>query len=208
MLVPNLPGRGRDPAWAPRVTLGHLVRAAAPLLHAQAQTTVVVHSRYGVLASALAEAYPEHIRRVVYLASYMLPDGGRAADYFATDAGCYLRPYVHVSKLAVRDWLDPEAYLEGLCADCSADDVALASSLLCREQSLPALARVRLTDERYSRAPRAYIRLTEDRTLSLALQDQLIDTTGAERVESLRASHSAYFSCPDALVETILTVDR
>ncbi|MCA9576188.1 MAG: alpha/beta fold hydrolase [Sandaracinaceae bacterium] len=208
VLVPNLPGRGRDPAWAPRVTLGHLVRATAPLLSDQVQTTIVAHSRYGILASALAQAHPERVRRVVYLASYMLPSHARVADYFAKDEGCYLRPYVHVSKAGVCDWLDPEAYVEGLYADCAADDVALASSLLCREPSLPALARLALTDARYGRVPRAYIRLTQDRAVSPALQDRLIDAARVERVESLEASHSAYFSQPDALVDAILSVDR
>ena len=38
------------------------------------------------------------------------------------------------------------------------------------------------------------------------LQDRLINDTGAARVESIRASHSAYFSKPDELVKTILAL--
>jgi hypothetical protein len=70
----------------------------------------------------------------------------------------------------------------------------------------PALTRLRLTPERYGRVPRAYIRLTDDRAVSPALQDRLINDTGAARVESIRASHSAYFSKPDELVTMILAL--
>jgi pimeloyl-ACP methyl ester carboxylesterase len=208
VVVPNLPGRGRDPALPPMVTLGRMVRAVARHLDPRAPTTVVVHSRYGVLATALAEAYPDAVRRVIYLAAFMLPSGERVADRFASDTESFIRPHVEVSRLGAWDRLSPDAYVEGLYADCSRDDIALARSLLCREPSLPALARVRTTPDRGGRVPRAYIRLLQDRAVSPRLQDSLIDACRPERVASLDASHSAYFSRPDELVATIRTLDR
>ncbi len=208
VVVPNLPGRGRDPAWAPSVTLGRMVRAVAPALRADVPTTIVVHSRYGVLATALAEAYPGAVRRVVYLASFLLPSGHRVSDWFAADRDSFIRSHVAVSRAGLWDRLAPEAYVEGLYADCAPDDVDLASGLLCREPSLPALSRVTTTEARYGRVPKAYIRLTRDRAVSPRLQDRMIEAAGVERVESLDASHSAYFSRPDALVAAIRRVDR
>jgi pimeloyl-ACP methyl ester carboxylesterase len=206
--VPNLPGRGRDAAWAPAVTLGAMLRSVSRQLPEGEQSTVVVHSRYGVLATALAEAFPRRIRRVIYLASYLLPSGWRASDAFAADTDSYLRPFVELNRLGVWDRLKPEAYVEGLYADCSPEDVELASALLCREPSLPAIARVRTTAARSGSVPRAYIRLTEDRAVTLRLQDQLIERAALDRVESVAASHSAYFSRPDELTRTIVALDR
>jgi pimeloyl-ACP methyl ester carboxylesterase len=205
--VPNLPGRGRDPARPLFVTLDRRVRAVARHLDPREPTTIVVHSRYGVLATALAEAYPERIRRVVYLASYLLPSGARVADYFAEDHDSFIRPHVTIDRLGAWDWLAPAAYVEGLYADCSRDDVALAESLLCREPSRPALSRVRTSAERYGRVPKAYIRLSRDRAVSPKLQDRLIDAAGLDRVESIDASHSAYFSRPDELVAAVRRLD-
>jgi len=206
--VPNFPGRGRDAASPYWVGLGRLVRAAERYLHPEEPTTIVAHSRYGIVATALAEARPEAIARVVYLASYMLPSGHRVADYFAQDEGSYIRPYVTVNRLGAWDALAREAYVEGLYADCGADDIALAEALLCREPSLPALARVTTTEARYGRVPKAYLRLTRDRAVSPALQDRLIAAGRPERVESLDASHSAYFSKPEELVRAIVRVGR
>jgi pimeloyl-ACP methyl ester carboxylesterase len=199
----DLPGRGRSPASPPTVGLDRMVRAAERALSADAKTTLVVHSRYGIVASSLAERAPERIARSIYLASFMLPSGKRVLDY-VPDRHSRLAGKVDINRLALWDWLQPEAYREALYADCSADDIALARTLLVREPIRPALTRLKLTDQHYGRVPRAYIRLTQDYAVSLALQDQLLNETSVERVESLDASHSAYFSQPDKLVETIL----
>jgi pimeloyl-ACP methyl ester carboxylesterase len=203
--APNLPGRG---ARTPFVTLGTMVRAVMPLLDDEHPTTVVAHSRYGVLATALAELRPRAVARVVYLAAYMLQSGQRVADVFPQDDGSLLRPHVRTNPLAVSDALSPTIWREGLYADCAEDDVALASTLLSAEPSWPALTRVRTTRERFGAVPRAYLRLTQDRAVSPALQDRLIDALPPGRVESVDASHSAYFSQPDTLVRAILSVSR
>jgi hypothetical protein len=36
------------------------------------------------------------------------------------------------------------------------------------------------------------------------MQDRLINETGADRVETIEAGHSVYFSQPDKLAQTIL----
>ncbi|MBM4779564.1 MAG: alpha/beta fold hydrolase [Archangiaceae bacterium] len=203
VVVPNLPGRGTK---TPFVTLKTMLQAVEPLLRDEHPTTIVAHSRYGILATALAEARPAAVKRVVYLASFMLRSGERVADFFPKDEGSLLRQHVKVNRLSVTDSLRPQIWREGLYADCSEDDVALASSLLCAEPSWPALTRVRTTPARFGTVPRAYLRLTQDRAVSPAMQDRLIEALPPQRVESIEASHSAYFSKPDALVRAILSV--
>lgn len=205
--VVNLPGRGRNPALPVSVSLDRMVNSAMALLPQNEKTTIVVHSRYGIVASRLAEIAPDRINRTIYLASYMLPAGKSAAGCFRSDRGSLLGPAVQVSKLAMWDKLKPEIYREGLYHDCSDDDNELAKRLLCREPLRPAIARVQLSEENYGTIPRAYIRLTEDRAVSVATQDRLLNDTKVDRVESIKASHSAYFSKPDELTQTILKLN-
>lgn len=185
-----------------------MVRHAEAALAPEGKTTVVVHSRNGIVASSLAERAPERIARTIYLASFMLPPGRRVLDYLRYNRAAYLSGRVDINRLALWDWLRPQAYREALYADCSEDDVALARALLVREPLRPALTRLKLSVARYGRVPRAYIRLTQDQAVSLELQDRCLADTAVERVESLAASHSAYFSQPDALAELILDLAR
>lgn len=199
----DLPGRGRSPATPSMVGLDRAVRAVEAHLDPHAKTTVVVHSRSGIIASGLAERAGERVARAIYLASFMLPSGKRVLDYLPDKASLLTRR-IDVSRVGLWDWLRPEAYRDALYADCSDADVALSASLLTREPSRPALTRLKLTAERYGAVPRAYIRLTQDRAVSPALQDRLLNETSVERVESIAASHSAYFSKPEELTRTIL----
>lgn len=204
----DLPGRGRAPAAPWTVSLRRMVRHAEAALAPEGKTTVVVHSRNGIVASSLAERAPERIARTIYLASFMLPSGKRVLDYLRYNRAAYLTGKVDLHRLALWDWLRPQAYREALYADCSEADVALAHALLVPEPLRPALTRLKLSAERYGRVPRAYIRLTQDQAVSLDLQDRCLADTPVERVESLAASHSAYFSRPDALAESILGLAR
>ncbi len=206
--VPDLLGRGARRRPAQLISLRAMAHDIGKHLRTDQKTTLVVHSRYGILASTLSDMFPDRIERVVYLASFMIADRQRAAGYFRADKASVLTPYVSISKSGMWDALHPDIYREGLYHDCSDDDVALASSLLCREPLRPALTRLRLSKERYGTVPRAYIRLTEDRAVTIGLQDKCIDFVGVDRVESLQASHSAYFSKPDALCQKILAVCR
>ena len=199
----DLPGRGRAAAIPMWVGLERMVKAAEAALNPNGKTTVVVHSRNGIVASMLAERHPDRIERTIYLASLMLPSGKRVLDYMP-DRDAAISRHVQVNRRALWDWLDPAVYREGLYADCDADDITLARALLVPEPVRPALTRLKLTDERYGRVPRAYIRLTEDRAVSPKLQDRLLNETRVERVESIRGSHSVYFSQPDSLTATIL----
>ena len=202
----DLPGRGRSPAKAPLVSLSRMVEHVADHLSNEEQTTIIVHSRYGVLASQLAEKAPAKIARTIYLASFMLPHGRSVANYFQSDADSKIQPFVDVNRLGMWDWLRPEGYRDVLYHDCSEDDYQLAASLLCREPLRPAIGKLRLTDENYGCVPRGYIRLSKDRAVSAALQDRLLNETSVDRVETIDAGHSAYFCKPDELTNAILKI--
>jgi pimeloyl-ACP methyl ester carboxylesterase len=201
----DLPGRGGAPRTPAFVSLDRMVDAAQAALSHEGKTVVVVHSRNGIVASTLAERVPERIERTIYLASFMLPSGRRVLDYLP-DRDSMMPGNVRINRMGLWDALSPEVYREALYADCSDDDIALCRSLLVREPVRPALTRLRLTPERYGRVPRAYIRLSQDKAVSPRLQDRLLEETQVDRVETLRASHSAYFSQPEALTRTILTL--
>ncbi len=199
----DLPGRGRAPAMSAFVGLETMVGAANAALAPTGKTIVVVHSRNGIVASSLAERAPDRIARTVYIAAFMLPSGRRVLDY-AKDRFSMMPGNVKADRLTLSDRLDPKVYREALYADCSEQDVALCRALLVREPSRPALTRLKLSESRYGRVPRCYVRLTQDNAVSIQLQDRLLNETKVDRVESLDSSHSAYFSRPVELTQAIL----
>lgn len=206
--VPDLPGHGREwRTFRGRITLGAMVKTVTDILDRLSQKAiVVVHSRSGIVASQAAELRPEKIECIAYLASFMLKNGERAADWFFSDKDSSLQGQIAIDRFRFTDMIKPEAYKNSLYGDCSSDDVALASALLTPEPSLPALKRIQLTEKNYDSIPRYYIELIEDRAISIQLQRRWIERQPVKQVFSLRASHSAYFSKPDELTQIIHTI--
>jgi pimeloyl-ACP methyl ester carboxylesterase len=218
VIVPDMPSHGRD--WTPpaQVTMQDYVSTITEILNAAAEPVVlVVHSRNGIVAAQAAEARPEKIRTLVYLASYLPPIGDTAALARSRGVGewahdpdslLWARQSVDVNRDAGWDMLQRKAFREALYADCSDDDVALSYALLTPEPRgphSPTETPIRTTNENFGRIPRVYIQLTQDRAVSWGAQKRMCEATPCKRVLTIDASHSAYFSQPDQLTKHILT---
>lgn len=218
VIVPDMPSHGRD--WTPpgQVTMQDYVDTITRILDAVTEPVVlVVHSRNGIVAALAAEARPEKLRTLVYLASYLPPIGdnaplarSRGVGAWAHDPDSLLwaKQSVDINREAGSDMLQREAFREALYADCSDDDVALAYALLTPEPRgphSPTETPLRTTPENFGRIRRFYIELTQDRAVSWSAQKRMYGATPCERVLTIDAGHSAYFSQPDQLTKHILT---
>jgi pimeloyl-ACP methyl ester carboxylesterase len=203
--VPDLPAHGRHWRIARgRTTLSSMAAHVCRILDALDEPALLVaHSRGGIVASTVAEMRPDKLAGVAYLAAYMLRDGERVADFFRKDKDSLVLPNIRLSKSSLTDSLAEEAYRPALYEDCSDADVALARALLTAEPSLPAITRLRLSEKRYGSVKRHYIQLTQDRAVSLSLQQRMIAASPCASVSSIDASHSAYFSRPEQLADVI-----
>jgi pimeloyl-ACP methyl ester carboxylesterase len=195
VLCPDLPGHGRNRGAASLATHRGYVDFLAGLLREQPEPVVLVgHSMGGTVITAAAEAVPEKVARLVYLAAFLAPSGtslldwsGRAAEAQAPGGAPSL------------EQLPLEALFYG---DCPPEDVALARLCLTPQESEPLTAPVVWTPERCGRIPRGYIGCSQDRAIDVALQRASAAAAGAAYVE-LDSSHSPFFSMPQALVDAL-----
>ena len=217
VIVPDMPGHGRD--WTPpaAVTVQDNIDTILRILDAAPEPVVlVVHSRNGMVVAQAAEARPEKLRAVVFLASLLPPIGDTAAlaESIAPgqwahdpDSDFATQECIDYDPEAGWDMLQRRVFRNTLYADCSDDDVALSYALLTPEPRGPQSATdmpIRTTPERFGSVRRFYIELTLDRAVSIGWQRRLHQATPCERVFSIGASHSAYFSQPDQLTRCIL----
>jgi pimeloyl-ACP methyl ester carboxylesterase len=205
VIVPDLPGRGRNWKAPDRVTLEDFTNLTTSLLDAEPEPVVLVaHSRHGIVASQTAELRPDKIRTLVYLAAYLVPSAQTIIPLFSSDTDSLIPANLEFDPVARTDMLRRAAFREALYHDCSDDDVALASALLAPEPSGPGTTPLSTTDERFGRVPRVYIELTRDRAVSWPLQKRMYGALPCKQVLTIDAGHSAYFSRPDDLTQAIL----
>ena len=212
VIVPDMPGHGRDWRAPSSVTVRDDIDTILGILDAASEPVVlVVHSRNGVVVAQAAEARPRKIRSIVFLASLLPPIGDTAPLAQSMDEGQWAwdpdsdfatENCIDYDPEVGSDMLQARVFKETLYADCSDDDVGLSHALLAPEPRGPQSATdmpIRTTPEGFGSVPRFYIELTQGRAVSIGWQRRLHGATPCERVFSINASHSAYFSQPDRL---------
>jgi pimeloyl-ACP methyl ester carboxylesterase len=213
VIVPDMPSHGRD--WTPpdRATMRMFVDTITKILDAEQEPVVlVVHSRGGVPVTQAAEETPEKIRTLVYLAAYLPPVGSlpalaQSSQGWARNTESLVYSNLDLDREAGWDMLRQPAFREVLYADCSDEDIALCNALLTPEPrgpDSPTETPLRTTQERYGRIPKVYIELTRDKAIAWEAQKRMYRAFPPQRVLTIEASHSAYFSRPDELTEKIL----
>jgi len=201
-----------------------IVRRLRELAEHAGKVTLVGHSFGGLAITRAAEAAPELIDRVVYLAAYVpavqsngaalaaLPEGASSqsgailvGDPMTTGA-MRINPrsadpeYVEKGRLALYGDVPTEQYVR-FASYCN-PDLPLAV----------AFDDARGTAERWGRVPRTFIRTTEDRTVPLPLQDRMITEADGLTpdnpfdVRSLPSSHSPFASMPDRLASLLASL--
>jgi pimeloyl-ACP methyl ester carboxylesterase len=206
-LAPDLPSLGRDRTPAASVTLQCWTDSLCAHLDAHPEPVILVgHSRAGALISAAAEARPERIRLLVYVAAYLLGDGESVSQHALQDEGSLVAPNMVPSDDRKTSTLRNEAVRAALYGQCSEEDVILAQSLLAPEAIAPLTTPLHTTQENFGRVPRAYIECRRDRAVSLKEQRRMYAAVTCRQILSMDTDHSPFFSAPDELAQHLLSL--
>jgi pimeloyl-ACP methyl ester carboxylesterase len=186
---------------------------------------LVGHSLGGATLSAVAEADPTLIRRLVYLTAFV-------PIAFPTVIQYLQQPSFAASEVPPLFVADPAAVMAARINHDSADasyvakvksafyhdisDAAFAAvaNLLTPDEPLQAFTTpVNATVARWGSVPRAFIRCTGDRAIPIAVQDKMIADADAFAPgnkfvqKTLATSHSSFVSAPADLVAVLTSMD-
>jgi pimeloyl-ACP methyl ester carboxylesterase len=205
--APDLPSLGRDRTPVESATLQSWTESVCAHLDAHAEPVILVgHSRAGAVISAAAEARPERIRLLVYLAAYLLGDGESVSQLALQDAASLVAPNMVPSADGKSSTLRPGAVREALYGRCSEEDVILAKSLLSAEAIAPLTTPLHTTAQNFGRVPRVYIECRRDRAVSPQEQRRMYTAIRCRQIISMDADHSPFLSAPDELARHLLSL--
>jgi pimeloyl-ACP methyl ester carboxylesterase len=200
----DLPAMGADDTDPRLVTLDLWARAVADLVAAQPEPVVLVaHSRGGIVASQAAELVPERIRRLVYLAAYLLPSGRRLVDEARADEGSLVAQNMIPALRGVTCTLRPDIVRDAFYGACTSDDAVRAAARLTPEPLKPLATPLALTEARFGSVSRSYIECLRDRTVSPAAQRRMRAALPCDPVHALDSDHSPFYSCPVELARLL-----
>ena len=203
----DLPGSGADQTPANEVTFDSYVERVVSMVMSKPTPTMLVgHSTGGVTTSAVAEAAPEHVGRLVYLAG-LIPQSGQSFFSLMSEIAAF--PGSSSAAIAVPAASgDSFTFQSERIADvfynaCSPDIIAEAAEALRPQPIAPLTTEITLTAARWGAVPKAYLVCKRDQAIPPAAQHWMAERAACETVIELDADHSAFFSTPDVLAETL-----
>jgi pimeloyl-ACP methyl ester carboxylesterase len=204
VLAVDLPGRqGKGkPGWGLSLQ-DYIADLTSTVDREQGKVVLVGHSLAGMSIAAVAEKMPHKVERLIFLTAWVSMNGSNMVQLGRENTGSDLHRATGASLLHGLITPKLEAFQEVFCADCSAEDLAWAQSQLVPESIRTAFGRVPLSSERFGSVPTSYVRCANDRALTLAQQQRMLESIGCRRVITLQSSHSPFLSMPQQLAQAL-----
>lgn len=204
VLTPELPGTGADATDPASITLEVWARFIAGLITQEVEpVTLVGHSRGGIVISRAAELAPERVRRLVYLAAYLLPAGASLADAARTDLDSLVPPNMIPAADGHTCNLRADVIRPALFGQCTDADYEYARARMTPEPLKPLVTRMKVSAPRFGAVPRAYIECLQDRTVTLTAQRRMQAALPCDPVFALDSDHSPFLSHPEELAQLL-----
>jgi pimeloyl-ACP methyl ester carboxylesterase len=201
--VVELPAHGddaRDPAAASLD--GYRDTVLSAMADVGQPVVLVGHSMGGVVISTVAQAEPEGVAALVYVAGYLPTDGQSLLDLAFMDPGSIVGEHL-VDNGDGTSSIELDAIGDVFCADCTADDVMLLQDRHRPEPGAPLATPVALSEDAFGTVPRFYVRTAQDQAVSPLLQDQMLAASPADAEASLDTAHAPMLSDPEGLAAAI-----
>lgn len=177
---------------------------------------LVGHDVGGACISYAMELFPERIAKSVFVSAAMITNGQRAFDVFAPEAAgtedllrkAQIFNYGDKSTQSPTTIEFSKAFVKELFFNQTpAKDIALATVSLRPVPFGPVMERISLTPQNYGSIPRYYVSTGEDRALTTAMQENLIELNPPNQVFRLKGGdHAPFFSKPQALYKVLVEI--
>ncbi|MCD8123863.1 MAG: alpha/beta fold hydrolase [Lachnospiraceae bacterium] len=194
----DLPGHGEDSSDIATQTGDTFARKVVDLIESLPCRVILVgNSMGGSVISRVGEMIPDKIKKIVYLAAFLLQDGesGNGIDGSGIQPVDWLKDSDD-GKTALRhppeipDWMTPE----------QAEEEREREARRKPRESIAALSgKVHVTKKRWGSIRRYYIHCTEDECIEPALQIHMLENLPCRKVYVMKAGHTPHYYQPEAV---------
>lgn len=205
VVAPDLPGAGDDNTPLGDVTLALVVERVVETLRVLKEPAVLVgHSNGGVIVTQAAAQVPQMVSRLVYLAAFRPLHGESLMDLIGLPEGTGDGVKANITVTGE----PPIATFDGAQANTifyHGLPESLASEATERLDPQPlALLTTPVLIDGVQLPPQDYVICTQDRAIMPPLQRLMAARTPA-RVHELESGHSPFYSCPNEVLQILLS---
>ena len=169
---------------------------------------LVGHSMGGIVISAAAEKRPRKIKKLVYLAAFLLQDGQSLMDLASQDTNSIVPENIVIDREKNIIDINLDAVKEIFYEESSPRWLNLAKALLKTEPMQPFFTQLTLTDSNYGSIRRFYIKTTLDKAVTPQIQNIMTAAMPCEKIYCINSDHSPFFTTPYELRDIILDIAK
>ena len=178
--VIDLPGNGWGPQADAEASLERYVEQVLVIMAKVGNPVVLLgHSGGGITVSQVAEAAPEQVAALVYLAGMMLPDGQTYADFVSGEVAALesvqggIGPHLQWSEDHRTSTVPAAAARAVFLHDADEATAGWAAERLRRQHESGRAMAPSVTKTRYGSVPRLYIEAVDDRSVPIQMQRKM-----------------------------------
>lgn len=209
VVLVNLPGRDGEGGDPHALTLEAYRDATLAAMGEADDIVLVGHSFGGFTISAVAEAAPEQVRKLIFVAAYV-PESGESMQSLAetdentkfTGENFVVAPDYSTAEVLARD----RTLL--FANDVEGEAAQAIAGALVREPLAPLAEPIMLTEARFGRVPKAYVLTLRDNAVSPALQARMVERAAIAEVTRIDTGHAPMATAPDELARLLRDLAR
>jgi pimeloyl-ACP methyl ester carboxylesterase len=166
---------------------------------------LVGHSFGGITISEVAEAVPDQVEALVYVAAYIPRTGDSLAGLAELD---HNNGFTEDNFLLAEDftyaYVLESDFLTIFCGDCTEEQGVTVMATRQDEPLAPLNEPATVTEENFGSVRKVYIMTAEDNAASPQLQAFMISQTPVDHVYALNTSHVPFVTMPEELAALLI----
>jgi pimeloyl-ACP methyl ester carboxylesterase len=183
----------------PRTTMDDIVATIRAAVESAEEPVILVgHSAGGMWITQTAEAIPERIAKLVYVAAFLPTDGQALVDLAGDDI---VQTNLVVDEAAGTALVAEGVHREAFYGDCSDEVAAAASARHVPEAFAPFATPVRITEARAGSVPRVYVECVRDNAMVIEKQRAMQAASPCRQVLAIDTDHCPSLSRPRELAD-------
>lgn len=205
----DLPGHFHNKYNPQEVTLEKYVKYVEDLINKAQQPVVLVgHSMAGVVITQVAENMPDKIDNLIYVSAFIPKNGGSLIDEEKQATIPSVATEVTIDEKAGLILLNPSIRIrEFFLGNCSNEDAEYALSHLQPQPLRPFVDPISISDERFGRVPKLYIKTLKDKAIMPQDQKRMYSRIKCD-VIPIDSDHSPFFCADEHLVNLMCNLKR
>ena len=205
VITVDLPGRpGASPSAPDQVSLDLYRDTVLDAISKVKQPVVLVgHSFGGVTISDVAEAAPQKIKTLVYVAAYLPKDGDSLLTLATSDKDSKAGPHLQILKDKGIASIDYSARADLFANDGPAGLRSAIPNLILDEPLGPLVTPVHLSAQRFGSVDKVYVHTAKDQVVSPALQAAMVTATPVRYEATLNTGHTPFLTDVPGLTAAI-----